>query len=304
MTSPNASSDLLGGSRLALLGALVNSLLACVKILTGILGNSYALIADGMESTLDIFSSFLVWAGLRVASLPPDDTHPYGHGKAETLAAIGVALLLLATALILAIKSVREILTPHHAPEPFTLAVLLLVIAIKEYLFRRVLHKSSEIGSRAIASDAWHHRADAITSLGAFIGISIALIGGPGYECADDYAALLACGVIALNGIRVLGPALNEAMDTAPDPQIERAIRAAANAIEGVEGIEKCRVRKMGLEFYVDIHVLVDGDLPVRAGHSIAHAVKDGVRSEVRAIADVLVHVEPADDGTTTQGNA
>ena len=300
MTSPNASSDLLGGSRLALLGALVNSLLACVKISTGILGNSYALIADGMESTLDIFSSFLVWAGLRVASLPPDDTHPYGHGKAETLAAIGVALLLLATALILAIKSVREILTPHHAPEPFTLGVLLLVIAIKEYLFRRVLHKSSEIGSRAMASDAWHHRADAITSLGAFIGISIALIGGPGYECADDYAALLACGVIAMNGIRVLGPALNEAMDTAPDPEIERSIRAVANAIEGVEGIEKCRVRKMGLEFYVDIHVLVDGDLPVRAGHSIAHAVKDGVRSEVRAIADVLVHVEPADHGTAT----
>ena len=300
MTSPNASSDLLGGSRLALLGALVNSLLACVKILTGILGNSYALIADGMESTLDIFSSFLVWAGLRVASLPPDDTHPYGHGKAETLAAIGVALLLLATALILAIKSVREILTPHHAPEPFTLGVLLLVIAIKEYLFRRVLHKSSEIGSRAMASDAWHHRADAITSLGAFIGISIALIGGPGYECADDYAALLACGVIAMNGIRVLGPALNEAMDIAPDPEIERSIRAVANAIEGVEGIEKCRVRKMGLEFYVDIHVLVDGDLPVRAGHSIAHAVKDGVRSEVRAIADVLVHVEPADHGTAT----
>ncbi len=151
-----------------------------------------------------------------------------------------------------------------------------------------------------MASDAWHHRADAITSLGAFIGISIALIGGPGYECADDYAALLACGVIAMNGIRVLGPALNEAMDTAPDPEIERSIRAAANAIKGVEGIEKCRVRKMGLEFYVDIHVLVDGDLPVRAGHSIAHAVKDGVRSEVRAIADVLVHVEPADHGTAT----
>ena len=295
MTTPNASSDLLGGSRLALLGALINSLLACVKISAGILGNSYALIADGMESTLDIFSSFLVWAGLRVASLPPDDTHPYGHGKAETLSAIGVALLLLATALILAIKSVHEILTPHHAPEPFTLAVLLLVIAIKEYLFRRVLHKSSEIGSRAMASDAWHHRADAITSLGAFVGISIALAGGPGYESADDYAALLACGVIAFNGIRVLGPALNEAMDTAPDPEIERAIRAAANAVEGVEGVEKCRVRKMGLEFYVDIHVLVDGDLPVRTGHSIAHAVKDGVRSEVRAIADVLVHIEPAD---------
>jgi cation diffusion facilitator family transporter len=297
MTTPNANFSLLSGSRMALLGAVVNSLLACVKITAGILGNSYALIADGMESTLDIFSSFLVWAGLRVASLPPDDTHPYGHGKAETLSAIGVALLLLTTSLFLAIKSVHEILTPHHAPAPFTLAVLMLVIIIKEYLFRRVLNQGSEIGSHAMASDAWHHRADAITSLGAFAGISVALIGGPGYESADDYAALLACGVIAFNGIRILGPALNEAMDTAPDPKIEQAIRSAAAAVEGVEGIEKCRVRKMGLEFYVDIHVLVDGDLQVRAGHAIAHAVKDAVRAEVRAVADVLVHIEPADDG-------
>jgi cation diffusion facilitator family transporter len=299
MNTPNANSSLLSGSRLALLGAVINSLLACVKITAGILGNSYALIADGMESTLDIFSSFLVWAGLRVASLPPDDTHPYGHGKAETLSAIGVALLLLTTSLFLAIKSVHEILTPHHAPAPFTLAVLMLVIIIKEYLFRRVLNQGTEIGSHAMASDAWHHRADAITSLGAFAGISVALIGGPGYESADDYAALLACGVIAFNGIRILGPALNEAMDTAPDPKIEQAIRSAASAVEGVKGIEKCRVRKMGLEFYVDIHVLVDGDLQVRAGHAIAHAVKDAVKLEVRAIADVLVHIEPADDEVT-----
>jgi cation diffusion facilitator family transporter len=299
MNTPNANSSLLSGSRLALLGAVINSLLACVKITAGIIGNSYALIADGMESTLDIFSSFLVWAGLRVASLPPDDTHPYGHGKAETLSAIGVALLLLTTSLFLAIKSVHEILTPHHAPAPFTLAVLMLVIIIKEYLFRRVLNQGTEIGSHAMASDAWHHRADAITSLGAFAGISVALIGGPGYESADDYAALLACGVIAFNGIRILGPALNEAMDTAPDPKIEQAIRSAASAVEGVKGIEKCRVRKMGLEFYVDIHVLVDGDLQVRAGHAIAHAVKDAVKLEVRAIADVLVHIEPADDEMT-----
>jgi cation diffusion facilitator family transporter len=299
MNTPNANSSLLKGSRLALLGAVINSLLACVKITAGIIGNSYALIADGMESTLDIFSSFLVWAGLRVASLPPDDTHPYGHGKAETLSAIGVALLLLTTSLFLAIKSVHEILTPHHAPAPFTLAVLMLVIIIKEYLFRRVLNQGTEIGSHAMASDAWHHRADAITSLGAFAGISVALIGGPGYESADDYAALLACGVIAFNGIRILGPALNEAMDTAPDPKIEQSIRSAAAAVEGVKGIEKCRVRKMGLEFYVDIHVLVDGDLQVRAGHAIAHAVKDAVKLEVRAIADVLVHIEPADDEVT-----
>lgn len=283
----------MSGSRLALLGAAINAGLAVIKILSGVIGNSYALIADGIESTLDIFGSLVVWAGLRYAAIPPDTEHPYGHGRAETLAAIAVAILLLGTSLILAIQSVREILTPHHAPAPFTLLVLLVVIGIKEVLFRKVLHHGTGMGSAALESDAWHHRSDAITSAAAFIGISIALIGGEGYEAADDYAALVACGVIAFNGIRVLGPALNEAMDSAPPPHIENAIRDVAVTVRGVEGVEKCRVRKMGVEFYVDLHVLVRGDLPVREGHAIAHAVKDTVRENLAAIADVLVHIEP-----------
>jgi len=290
-TSPNA--NLSSGTHLALLGAGVNAVLALVKIACGIWGNSYALIADGVESTLDIFGSMLVWAGLRLAALPPDDTHPYGHGKAETLAAIAVGVLLLITSALLAIQSIREILTPHHAPAPFTLAVLLGVIVTKEYLFRKVLHHGTEIGSVALESDAWHHRADVVTSSAAFIGITVALIGGPGYESADDYGALLACAVIAFNGVRVLGPALNEAMDTAPSAQIHDEVRAAAATVEGVEGVEKCKIRKMGVEFYVDLHVLVQGDIPVRDGHTIAHAVKDAIRARMPSIADVLVHIEP-----------
>jgi cation diffusion facilitator family transporter len=246
-----------------------------------------------VESTLDVFGSLVVWAGLRYAALPPDDSHPYGHGKAETLASIAVGVLLLATALLLAVESIREILTPHHAPESFTLLVLLLVIAVKESLFRTVLAQSDSIGSAALHSDAWHHRADAITSAAAFVGISIALIGGPGYESADDYAALLACGIITFNGIRILGPAINEAMDMAPPPEVETAVRQAAALAQGVRGVEKCKVRKMGVEFYVDIHVLVDGNLTVREGHTIAHAVKDTVRGKMPSIADVLVHIEP-----------
>jgi cation diffusion facilitator family transporter len=293
MVPPNPNAALSSGTRIALLGACANVLLALSKVLAGILGNSYALIADGIESTLDIFGSLVVWAGLRYAALPPDDTHPYGHGKAETLASIAVGALLLGTALLLAVQSIREILTPHHAPEPFTLLVLLLVIAVKESLFRTVLAHSNTLGSAALHSDAWHHRADAITSAAAFVGISIALLGGPGFESADDYAALLACGIIAFNGIRILGPALNEAMDMAPPPEIERSVRESAALAHGVRGVEKCKVRKMGVEFYVDMHVLVDGHLSVREGHSIAHAVKDAVRERMPSIADVLVHIEP-----------
>ena len=293
MAPPTSNAALSSGTRIALLGAFANIFLALSKVLAGVLGNSYALIADGVESTLDIFGSLVVWAGLRYAALPPDDTHPYGHGKAETLASIAVGALLLGTALLLAVQSIREILKPHHAPEPFTLLVLLLVIAVKESLFRTVLSHSNTLGSAALHSDAWHHRADAITSGAAFVGISIALLGGPGYEAADDYAALLACGIITFNGIRILGPAINEAMDMAPPPEIERSVRESAALARGVRGVEKCKVRKMGVEFYVDMHVLVDGDLSVREGHTIAHAVKDAVRERMPSIADVLVHIEP-----------
>jgi cation diffusion facilitator family transporter len=288
---PNAR--LFAGSRLAMFGALVNTVLAVGKIACGVLGHSYALIADGVESTLDIFSSLLVWVGLRFAALPPDETHPYGHGKAETLATIAVGFSLIATAVLLAVESVREILTPHHAPAPFTLVVLVIVIVIKEVLYRKVSQRGAEIGSMALESDAWHHRSDAITSAAAFVGITIALVGGDGYESADDYAALLACLVIAFNGIRVLGPAINEAMDVAPPPHIEQDVRLVALGVQGVRGLDKCRVRKMGVEFYVDIHVLVSGEMSVRDGHTIAHGVKDAVREQMPSVADVLVHIEP-----------
>ncbi len=293
MTLPNHNARLTQGSLLALAGAAINVILAGIKIVSGIVGNSYALIADGIESTLDIFGSLLVWAGLRYAAMPPDETHPYGHGKAETLAAVAVGILLLGTSVLLAVESVREILTPHHAPKPFTLLVLLVVIFVKETLYRKVLRHGSEVGSMALESDAWHHRSDAITSAAAFVGISVALIGGEGYEAADDYAALVACAVIGLNGIRILGPAVNEAMDVAPPAHIEASVRSSAVTVDGVKGVEKCRVRKMGIEFYVDLHVLVPSDMSVREGHEIAHAVKDAVRLKMPSVADVLVHIEP-----------
>jgi cation diffusion facilitator family transporter len=296
MSSSSANSTRLrSGSQLALWGALVNLALASAKIACGLIGSSYALIADGVESTLDVFGSILVWAGLRFASLPPDDSHPYGHGKAETLSTIAVALLLIASSVALAIHSIEDIRAPHHHPKPFTLLVLLGVVLVKELLYRKFLKQSAEIGSAALESDAWHHRSDAITSAAAFIGITLTLIGGDGWQSADGYAALLACFVIFFNGVRILGPALNEAMDTAPAPDVENAVREVARAVPGVEGLEKCRVRKMGLDYYVDIHVLVNGELSVREGHTIAHAVKDAIRAHLSAVMDVLVHIEPLD---------
>jgi cation diffusion facilitator family transporter len=280
-------------TRLTLIGIFVSALLATVKIVAGVIGNAYALIADGVESLTDILSSFVVWGTLRIASLPADENHPFGHSRAESLGVIMVGLVLLAAAAGIGVQSVREILIPHHAPAPFTLVVLVLVVATKEVLFRLFRRGAATTGSRAAEGEALHHRSDALTSAAAFVGISIALIGGPGYEPADDWAALVACGVIAWNGVRLLRAALDDVMDAAPPPEEEMRIREVAAAVQGVRGVEKCRVRRSGLVRFVDIHIEVNGDLTVREGHAIGHAVKSALISADPRIADVSIHVEP-----------
>lgn len=291
---PKTRDGYLSGARLAVLGVIVNAVLAIVKIMAGLLGNTYALIADGVESLLDIFGSLVVWFGLRVAALPPDDEHPYGHGKAEVVAAIVVALTILAAAVGLAVQSVREILTPHQMPATFTLVVLVVVVVVKEMLYRKVAAAGVEIGSGAVKTEAWHHRSDAITSGLAFIGIALAL--WLNYPAADDWAALIASGMIGWNGVQFFRAALREAMDTAPSKTMEDEIRQIAAAVPGVNALDLCRIRKMGLDFYVDIHVGVSPELSVREGHRIAHAVRKTVRANRREIADVLVHIEPDDE--------
>ncbi len=274
-------------------GMALNIVLAIAKIVTGVVGNSYALIADGIESTADIVSSLVVWTGLKISSLPADEDHPYGHGKAESIAGIIVAVALLAAAVFIAVQSIREIVTPHHAPAWFTLLVLALVIATKETLFRFVLKVGADLSSTAVKGDAWHHRSDAITSAAAFVGISVALIGGPGYESADDWAALLACGVIAFNGYRLFRAALDEIMDAAPAPEVHARVRAEAESVPGVIRVDECRVRKSGLGMFVDMQVRVDGNLTVFRGNEIAEDVAARLKASPLGIAGVMVHVEP-----------
>jgi cation diffusion facilitator family transporter len=289
-----AASNHQSGIRLALVGLAVNVAFAFIKITAGVFGNAYALIADGIESTLDAAGSIVIWGGLRFAARPPDATHPYGHGKAEPLAAVVVALGVLVAAAALAVASVREIFLPHHGPAPFTLFVLVIAVVVKEALFRTVSRVGRTIESTAVTTDAWHHRADAVTSMAAAAGISIALIGGEKWQRADDYAALFACVVIATTGVRLLRPALQEILDTAPSGGIAESIQRAARSVPGVIDLDKCFVRKMGVSYYVDLHVQVDGSISVREGHNLAHRVKDIIRGADSRIADVLVHIEPA----------
>jgi cation diffusion facilitator family transporter len=281
------------GTRAAVFGIVVSALLAMVKISAGLLGRSYALVADGIESVLDLFSAILVLAGLRASAAPQTGQYPYGRGKAEPLAAVAVATLLLVAAGGIAVQAVREIVTPHATPAPFTLFVLVGVVAVKELLYRFLVRKGKEINSRLLETDAWHHRSDGLTSLAAFVGISVALLAGEGYESADDWAALFACAIIAYNGVRLLRTSLREVLDVAAPREIEDRIRTVAMAIGEVLGVDLVRARRSGLVFLVDIHVEVDPELSVRTGHRIAHDVKDALINSDLPILDALVHVEP-----------
>lgn len=275
-------------------GILLNLVLGAAKLAGGIWGHSYALVADAAESLLDTLASLLVWAGFRVAAKPPDADHPYGHGKASALAGLFVALTVLLAAAGIAWQSVHEIITPHHGPHWLTLPLLAIVVGVKEFFSRRMLRLDAQYGATALKAEAWHHHTDAITSAAAFIGIAIGVIGGPGFEAADDWAALLACAVIAGNGVGIARSALGEIMDTAVPLETETEVRRLAGAVPGVRYVEKCRVLRSGLSLLVDIHVHVDGAQSVRDGHAIAHAVKDALVAAPLAISDVAVHIEPA----------
>ena len=281
------------GARATVIGIVVSVILAIVKVASGFLGNSYALVADGIESMLDIMSSMVVLGSLIVAAQPANERFPYGYGKAEPLAALAVAVALLGAALGISIQSIREIHTPHHPPAPFTLIVLVCVVAVKEAMFRILYRVGKSIGSQAMQTDAWHHRSDSLTSIAAFAGISIALVAGEGYESADDWAALFAAGVIAVNGGRLFRGAWREILDASPPAETIERVRAIATSVERVKTIDKCRVRRSGLSLFVDIQVVVDGGMTVRDGHEIAHRVKDALLQSDLEIMDASVHIEP-----------
>ncbi len=295
------------GIRSAQIGMLANTALAATKLVAGLVGHTYALVADAIESTADIFSSLIVWGGLRVAGRDPDEDYPFGYGKAEPLAAAVVSLMLLGAALGIAIEAVNENRTPHHTPAPWTLAVLVAVVFTKWILSRRVSAVGTEIGSTAVKADAWHHMSDAITSAAAFIGISIAVLGsryagGSGWESADDWAALVASAVIAFNGIAMLRPALQDLMDRMPGAEIMEPVRRAAESVPGVLATEKLTVRKTGMVYHTSIHVQTDPDVPLYEAHVLSGMVKSAIRDAVPSVQSVLVHMEPYEGQRAARG--
>ena len=271
-----------------------NISLALIKGLAGFFGNSYALIADAIESTTDIFASFLVLFGIKYSNKPADENHPYGHGRAEPLITFLVVGFLITSATIIAYESINNIGTPHELPKSWTLIVLGTIIIWKEYSFRLVMKRSIESNSSSLKADAWHHRSDAITSVAAFIGISIALILGKGYESADDWAALFAAGFIFYNSYLIFRPALGEIMDENLNEDLIIEIRKVAQQVDGIVNTEKCFIRKAGMKYHVDLHAIVNANITVREGHDISHLLKDTLRAEIPELGHVLIHIEPS----------
>ena len=270
-----------------------NTLLAIIKGVAGFFGNSYALIADAIESTTDIFSSFLVLFGIKYSNRPADDNHPYGHGRAEPLITFLVVGFLITSATIIAYESISNIGTPHNLPKPWTLIILFFIIIWKEISFRLVIKKSKETNSSSLKADAWHHRSDAITSIAAFIGISIALILGKGYESADDWAALFASGFILYNSYLIFRPALGEIMDEHLYDDLILDIRQVSHKVDGLIDTEKCFIRKAGMKYHVDLHAIVNANISVKEGHDISHKLKDTLREQIPQLGHVLIHIEP-----------
>ena len=270
-----------------------NAGLALVKGLAGYFGNSYALIADAIESTTDIFSSCLVLFGIKYSNRPADKNHPYGHGRAEPLITFLVVGFLITSATVIAYESILNIKTPHDLPKPFTLFILAAIIVWKEMSYRFVIKKSKETHSSSLKADAWHHRSDAITSISAFIGISIALVFGKGYESADDWAALFSSAFILYNSYLIFRPALGEIMDEHLYDDLLSDIRRVSSTVDGIIETEKCFIRKAGMKYHVDLHAVVNASITVKAGHDLAHLLKDTLRAEIPSLGHVLIHIEP-----------
>ncbi|MEP0712186.1 cation diffusion facilitator family transporter [Algoriphagus sp.] len=279
--------------RTVVFSMLGNVALAAIKFLAGIFGNSYALIADGIESVVDVFASVLVLFGLKYSARPADENHPYGHGKAEPLITFVVVVFLIISAGTIAWQAFQHILTPHELPKSFTLVVLTGIIIWKEISFQVVMRRSKKLNSSSLKAEAWHHRSDAITSVAAFVGITIAIFGGEGFEMADDYAALFAVAFILYNCYKIFRPALSEVMDENNYEELTEQIRKVSLSVPGVKGTEKCFIRKAGMEYHVDLHALVEGQLTVTEGHDISHQLKDKLCKVIPALGNVLIHIEP-----------
>ncbi|HVX59368.1 MAG TPA: cation diffusion facilitator family transporter [Pirellulales bacterium] len=280
-------------ARAARLGLLVNLALGVAKLAGGLLSGSFALVSDAVNSLGDAVTSMVVLFAFRVAQRPPDAEHPYGHSRAEAIAAANVALFIVLSALMIGWEAGRRSMAVHPTPPAWTLWLAAVNVAIKEGLYRYKMAVGLRTGSTLMMANAWDHRSDALCSLAVFVGLGLAIWGGPAFHLADEMAALVVAAAIVWSGVRLFRQSASELMDVQANEQFVEQVRRAARSVGGVQGVEKLWLRKSGLEYFADIHIQVSPQITVAAGHEIGHRVKDRLLDEFASLRDVLVHLEP-----------
>ncbi len=288
-------------TRAAWLGLAVNTALGIVKLVGGLISGSLALISDALNSWADVFVSVVTLFALRVAQRPPDVEHPYGHTRAEAIAASNLAIVIILSALGIGWEAVRHLTDGHAVPPAWTLWIAAGNVLIKESLYRYKVRVGRRTGSQVIIANAWDHRSDALCSLAVLVGLAMVRFGGESFHWADDVAALVVVGAIIYSGVTLFRTSASELMDVQASPELLAEIRRVAAAVPEVRGVETLWVRKSGLEYFADIHIEVDPNMQVSQGHAVSHAVKDRLMAEFSVLRDVLVHLEPCGDRDSRQ---
>jgi len=274
-------------------GMAVSALLAAVKITVGLLARSTSVVADGVESASDVLASGIVLFGLAIGSRPPDEKHPYGHGRLETLAGLAVGMLLAAVGVSICVRSLEGVAEAHSPPSFYAIWPLIGSIIAKAVLSFLKFHYGRKIRSSSLVADAWNDGVDILSGLSALAAVGLTLYDPSRYLAADHYGGFVVGLIVITLGLLVVRETTLRLIDTMPDREMMTAIREAASLVAGARGIEKCFARNTGLQYHVDLHLEVDPDLTVRESHAIASQVRERIRERLTWVADVMVHVEP-----------
>ena len=279
--------------RITWIGLFSNISIAAVKFTAGFFGSSQAVIADAVHSLSDTATDIAILIGVRYWTAPADECHPYGHRKIETIVAAGIGLALAGVAVAMGAHAVVGISERHaSSPNIIALAGALISIVLKEGLFRWTIRVGKQERSRAVIANAWHHRSDALSSIPAAIAVIVAMI-RPDWIFVDHIGAIVVSVFILHAAWRIVKPVFAELTDTSASPLVHDQIRDAAIAVHKAESVHAIRTRQMGSAIFVDLHITVDPEITVRAGHDIASAVEKNIQDQVPDIVDVVVHLEP-----------
>ena len=278
-----------------LVGLVINVALSIFKMLAGILGFSYAMIADAIHSISDCLATGIVYVGLRIGEKPADESHPYGHANAETIAAFLVALIILATGVFVGVSAVHLIADKHlETPATIALAAAVASIVTKEGLFRYTLKVGKKNNSPAVITNAWDHRSDAYSSVAALVGILGARLG---VQYLDPVAGLVVSAFIVRISLALLRPNIGILMDEKPRSAVLDQIKATALEVGGVKATNSIKVHRRGSTYTIDMEIAVDSSLTVEQSHEVAGEVKNRLMSEIEHVQDVMVHVNPYQPG-------